>query len=366
MIIGVPREIKPVEGRVGLVPSGVAAYVAHGHTVLIQTGAGTGSGVSDAEYVQAGATIVPDAQSVWARAEMIVKVKEPLGGEIELMRPDQIIYTYLHLASNEALTRALVAKKVIGVAYETIQLADGALPLLFPMSEVAGRLAAQKGAHCLEATSGGSGILISGVSGVKPANVVILGAGVAGANACYVANGMGARVTVLDVNPARLRYLHDITGGSVTTVMSNHATIRQEVSQADLVIGCVLITGAKAPRLITRDLLAQMKPGSVIVDVAIDQGGCCETSKPTTHDNPTYVVDGVIHYCVANMPGAVPRTSTYALTNVTLSYGLEIADKGIEAAIKADCALKNGLNVYKGKITYKAVADAFGMDYSEV
>lgn len=366
MIIGVPREIKEDEERVGLIPSGVAAFAAHGHKVLVEKGAGQGSGLSDAMYKASGATMVREAKSVWQRAGMIVKVKEPLGPELEWMRRGQVIYCYLHLASNEPLTRALVRKKVAAVAYETIQLDDGSLPLLSPMSEVAGRLSVQKGAHCLEAPWGGSGILLSGVSGVKPANVVILGAGTAGFNACYVAHGMGARVTVLDVNTARLRYLHDVTGGNVTTVMSNPATVAQEVEQADLVIGCVLIPGARAPRLVSKKMVKGMKPGSAIVDVAIDQGGCCETSRPTTHSDPTYLVNKVVHYCVANMPGAVPQTSTFALTNVTLSYGLEIAEKGLEAAISMNPALARGLNVYNGHVTYKAVAEAFGMDYYEV
>lgn len=366
MIIGLPKEIKQDEGRVGLVPSGVAAFVAHGHKVFVEKGAGLGSGIPDAAYRESGAQIVAKAKEVWERAEMIVKVKEPLGQELKWMRPGQILYTYLHLASNKPLTDALLKKKVIGIAYETIQLDDGTLPLLVPMSEVAGRLSVQKGAYCLEATSQGCGILLSGVSGVKPADVVILGAGVAGMNACYVANGMGARVTVLDINTARLRYLHDITGGHVTTVMSNPATIFQEVEQADLVIGTVLIPGARTPHLIPKKLISRMKPGSAIVDISIDQGGCCETSRPTTHSDPTYVVDDVVHYCVANMPGAVPRTSTYALTNVTLSYGLCIAAKGVEQAIERDPSLKRGLNVYKGKITYRAVAEALGMDHTEV
>jgi len=366
MIIGVPREIKIDEGRVGLVPSGVAAFVAHGHTVLVEKGAGRGSGIPDEAYRDSGAQIIGRADALWKKSEMIVKVKEPLGDELKWMHAGQILYCYLHLASDESLTKTLLKNKVIGVAYETIQTEDGTLPLLTPMSEVAGRLSVQKGAYCIEATSKGCGILLSGVSGVKPANVVILGAGVAGSNACYVANGMGAHVTVLDINTARLRYLHDITGGHVTTVMSNRATIYQEVSEADLVIGTVLIPGARAPRLIPKDLVARMKPGSAIVDISIDQGGCCETSRPTTHSNPTYCVHDVVHYCVANMPGAVPRTSTYALTNVTLSYGLTIAGKGIDNAMAMDRAIRLGVNVYLGKVTYKAVADAFSMEYHEV
>lgn len=366
MVIGVPKETKPGEARVALVPSGVAAFVAHGHTVLVEHGAGAGSGISDAAYRRAGAQVAHTAKSVWERADLIIKVKEPSGEELDWMRPGQVIFTYLHLASNEALTRTLLKKNVIAVAYETIQLPDGSLPLLIPMSEVAGRLSVQKGAQCLEAGSKGLGILLSGVSGVKPANVVILGAGVVGSNACYVAAGLGAHVTVLDVAPAKLRYLHDIMGGRVTTVMSNRATIAEEVTRADLVIGCVLIPGARAPVLISKQLVRAMKPGSAIVDVAIDQGGCCETSRPTTHHDPIYHVHNVVHYCVTNMPGAVPRTSTYALTNVTLGYGLAIADKGIHAAIQADPALRKGLNIYEGTVTCPAVAEAFGMPWSEV
>ena len=363
MIVGVPREIKQDEGRVAIVPSGVSAFIAHGHTVLVERGAGLGSGIPDAAYRAAGAKIVKQAKSVWERADMVMKVKEPLGDELKWIQSGQILYTYLHLASNEALTRALVDKKIVGMAYETIQTADGALPLLVPMSEVAGRLSIQKGAFCLEAASKGCGILLSGVSGVKPGKVVILGAGVSGGNACQVAVGIGAHVTVLDVNTQRLRYLHDVMGRGVTTIMSNTATIADEVTQADLVIGSVLIPGARAPRLISKDLVKRMKPGSAIVDIAIDQGGCCETSRPTSHHDPIYHVNGVVHYCVANMPGAVPRTATYALTNVTLGYGLVIANKGIEQAMEEVPALRKGLNLYHGKITYKAVADAFNMDW---
>ena len=365
MIVGVPREIKADEGRVALVPSGVSAFVAHGHKVLVEKGAGLGSGIPDDAYAAQGAQLLGDAQAVWDRAEMVMKVKEPLGGELSWLREGLILYTYLHLASNEALTKALLAKNVAAVAYETIQLDDGSLPLLFPMSEVAGRLAVQKGAQCLEAGSKGRGILLSGVSCVKPANVVILGAGVSGSNACYVAQGMGARVTVLDISPTRLRYLHDIMGGHVTTVMSNRATVHEEVEQADLVIGAVLIPGARAPRLITEDLVSRMRPGSAIVDVAIDQGGCCETSRPTAHHDPIFHLHDIVHYCVANMPGAVPRTSTYALTNVTLGYGLAIAEKGVERAIAEDSALKRGLNVFEGRVTCKGVAEAWNLECHE-
>ena len=366
MIVGVPREIKQDENRVALAPAGVAAFVHHGHTVLVESGAGTGSGLPDAAYRRAGARIVRKARSIWERAGLIIKVKEPLGVELAWMRPGQILYTYLHLASNEGLTRALMKKKVAAVGYETIELSDGSLPLLVPMSEVAGRLAVQKGAQCLEAGSGGRGVLLSGASGVKPAYVVILGAGVAGSNACHIAVGMGAQVTVLDVNPARLRYLHDIMRGQVTTLMSNRAAIAEEMKQADLVIGAVLIPGARTPRLVTKGLVKRMKPGSAVVDVAIDQGGCFETSRPTTHSDPIYRVGEVVHYCVANMPGAVPMTSTYALTNVTLGYGLAIADKGLERAMDDDPALKRGVNTFDGHVTHRAVAEAFGLDRAEV
>lgn len=366
MHIGVPKEIKTDEGRVALVPSGVAAFIAHGHSVAVQQGAGLGSGIPDAAYRDAGAEIVPEAQQIWDRADLVIKVKEPLGPELEAMRPRQIVFTYLHLASDEALTRVLVAKRVIGVGYETIQLEDGSLPLLVPMSEVAGRLAVQKGAHALEAICGGRGILLSGVSGVKPANVVILGAGVAGSNACHIAVRMGARVTILDISPAKLRYLSDIMGGHVTTVMSNRANIDEEVADADLVIGSVLIAGARTPQLIDESLVKRMREGSALVDLAIDQGGCSTTSRPTTHRDPIYVKHGVVHYCVANMPGAVPRTSTYALTNATLGYGLAIADNGIDAAIQRDPALRRGVNVYDGHITHRAVANTFRIPWTEL
>lgn len=365
MIVGVPREIKADEDRVALVPSGVAAFVQQGHTVLVEQGAGLGSGIPDAQYQAAGAQMVSAAEGIWNRAELVIKVKEPLGDELRLLRPGQVLYTYLHLASDESLTRTLLERGVTAIGYETIQLDDGSLPLLFPMSEVAGRLAVQKGAMCLEATSGGRGVLLSGVSGVRPADVVILGAGTTGVNACKVAVGMGAHVSILDINPARLRYVYDIMGGHVTTVMSHTANIAEEVTSADLVICAVLLPGARAPRLITEDLVRQMRPGSAIVDVAIDQGGCCETSRPTTHHDPTYSVHGVIHYCVSNMPGAVPRTSTYALTNVTLDYGLALANKGVERALAEDPALRRGLNVWQGKVSHPAVARTFGLEYHE-
>lgn len=366
MVVGVPKEVKTGEKRVAMLPSGVAAFVAHGHDVLIERGAGQASGIPDAHYRQAGAKIVEKAESVWRRAGMIVKVKEPVGQELTLMRDAQIVYTYFHLASSKDLTRAMMNAGVSAVAYETIQLNDGTLPLLAPMSEVAGRFAVQKGAFCLEAGNEGRGVLLSGVSGVKPAHVVILGAGTAGQNACHVAAGMGAHVTILDIDPTRLRYISDIMGGHVTTLMSNRATVGEEIESADLAIGTVLVAGARAPVLVTKEMVKRMRPGSAIVDVAIDQGGCCETSRPTTHTDPVYREFGVVHYCVTNMPGAVPRTSTYALTNVTLGYGLALADKGLEAAIAGDAALRRGLNVYQGMITHRGVAEAFGLECAEV
>lgn len=366
MIIGVPKEIKTGEARVGMVPSGVSAFVSHGHRVLVERGAGIGSGIPDEAYAAAGAEILDSAADVWGRAEMVVKVKEPVGVELDYLRPGLILYTYLHLASSEMLTRALLDKKVTAIGYETIQLDDGSLPLLTPMSEVAGRLAVQKGAWCLEAVNGGQGILLGGVSGVKPAQVVVLGAGVAGTNACQIAAGMGAHVTVIDINPARLRYLQDIMQGRVTTLMSNRANIADEVSRADLVIGSVLVPGAKAPKLITEDMIKSMRPGSAFIDIAIDQGGCAETSRPTTHADPVYKVHEVVHYCVTNMPGAVPRTSTYALTNVTMGYGLALADKGFERAISMDPALRRGVNTLNGQITCRPVAESFGMTWREL
>jgi alanine dehydrogenase len=365
MIVGVPKEIKPGEDRVAMLPSGVSAFAAHGHEVLVEKAAGVGSGITDAQYRAAGARIVPAAKGLWERAELVVKVKEPFGPELGRLNAGQIIYTYLHLASNESLTRHLMKKNVTAIGYETIQRDDGALPLLTPMSEVAGRLAVQKAAQCLETAHGGRGILLSGVSGVKPAHVVILGAGTAGQNACHIAVGMGAHVTILDIDPARLRYVHDIMGGHVTTLMSNRAAVGEEVLQADVVIGTVLIPGARAPVLVTKAMVKQMRPGAAIVDVAIDQGGCVETSKPTTHADPTYIDHNVVHYCVTNMPGAVPRTSTYALTNATLGYGLALADKGLDRALSEDRTLRRGLNVHQGRVTHRGVAEAFGMDCAE-
>jgi len=350
MRIGVPKEIKTDENRVALTPSGVAALHAHGHEILIERGAGLGSSIDDGAYVAAGARLV-DVDAAWG-AELVVKVKEPVV-------PELLLFTYLHLAANEELTRLLVERRVRALGYETIQLDDGALPLLSPMSEVAGRLAVQAGAWCLQATNGGRGILLSGVAGVRPATIVILGAGIAGTSACQVAVGIGAHVSILDVQPAKLRYVHDILGGHVTTVMSNRANVEEEVRDADLVIGTVLIPGAKAPKLLSRALVAGMRPGSALVDVSIDQGGCSETSRPTSHRDPIYVDAGVVHYCVTNMPGAVPHTATYALTNATLSYVLLLADRGFDAAVAGNPALRRGVNTADGAIIHPGVAAAF-------
>ncbi|MBZ0253647.1 MAG: alanine dehydrogenase [Candidatus Methylomirabilis sp.] len=357
MIIGVPKEIKVEENRVGLTPEGERAFKAHRHKVVVEKGAGRGSGFPDAEYKRAGATLA-SAKEVWTRADMIVKVKEPQKSEYRYLREGLIVYTYLHLAADVPLTRELMKRKVAAVGYETIQLPDGRLPLLTPMSEVAGRLSLQVGAHCLETRQGGRGVLISGVSGVRPAKVVIVGAGVAGANACHVAVGMGADVSVLDIQPSRLAYLSDIHRGSITTLMSNRANIEEEVTSADLVIGGVLIPGAKAPKLITRDMIKAMRPGAALVDIAVDQGGCAATTRATTHAEPTFIVEEVVHYCVANMPAIVPRTSTYALTNATLGYGLALADKGLDRAVEEDRALALGVNVRVGEAVHPGVAQA--------
>ena len=359
MIVGVPREIKPEENRVALTPSGVGAFVAHGHTVLVERAAGEGSSLPDRLYADAGARIV-DATAVWNEAALVLKVKEPQPEEHPLLRPDVMLFTYLHLAAAPDLVRVLRDRRVRALAYETLQLDDGSLPLLAPMSEVAGRLAVQVGAWCLQAQNGGRGVLISGASGVRPANVVILGAGIAGTNACQVAVGVGAHVSILDVNPGKLRYVHDILGGHVTTVMSNRANIEEEMLAADLVIGTVLIPGALAPKLLSRALVRAMRRGAALVDISIDQGGCAETSRPTTHARPTYVEEGVVHYCVTNMPGIVPHTSTYALTNATLSYALMLADKGFEAALRESAPLRHAANVVAGEITHPAVAAAVG------
>ncbi len=365
MRIGIPKEIKTNEQRVAITATGVQALVAHGHSVCIEKDAGVGSGISDAEYAAAGATLLASAADVWQSADMIMKVKEPLGPEFALIREGQILFTYLHLAADETLTKKLIQAKIIGIAYETIQLDDGSLPLLAPMSEVAGRLSIQMGAYSLEAKNGGSGILLSGVSGVAPAKVTILGAGIAGTNACHLAVGIGAEVRILDVNTTRLRFLQDIYHGRIITILSNRATIAEYCIDADLVIGSVLIPGAKAPKLITKQMIQKMKKGSAFVDIDIDQGGCSETSRPTTHASPIYIEDGVVHYCVANMPGAVPRTSTYALTNATMPYAIEIADCGVPQALKNNRSLANGLNLYRGCITCAHVAEAFNLPYEE-
>jgi alanine dehydrogenase len=359
MIVGVPREIKAEENRVALTPAGAGALVAHGHTVLVEHGAGDGSRLADARYREAGATIA-DVAEVWSRAEMILKVKEPQAAEYPHLRPGLILFTYLHLAAEPALARVLIERGVQALAYETLQLDGGALPLLAPMSEVAGRLSIQAGAWCLQAQNGGRGVLLSGASGVRPAKVVILGAGIAGTNACRVAVGVGADVSILDIDPSKLRYVYDILGGHVTTVMSNRANIEEEVVAADLVIGSVLIPGARAPRLLPRSLVAAMRPGAALVDIAIDQGGCAETSRPTTHDAPTYVEEDVVHYCVTNMPAVVPHTSTFALTNATLSYALEIADHGLAAALARNHALRRAANVLAGHVTHPGVGEALG------
>ena len=360
MLIGIPKEIKSEETRVAITPSGVAALVAHGHQVLIEHNAGSGSSIPDALYHAAGARILLTAREVWEQAEMILKVKEPLPAEYPLLRPGLIVFTYLHLAADETLTHTLLNKHVTALAYETIQLEDGSLPLLAPMSEVAGRLAIQVGAWALQAQNGGRGVLLSGASGVKPARVVILGAGIAGTNSCQVAVGVGANVSILDVNPARLRYVHDILGGHVTTVMSNRANIEEEVLSADLVISSILVPGARAPKLLTRSLFRSMKPGAAFVDISIDQGGSAETSHPTAHHAPIYQDEGVVHYCVTNMPAIVPHTSTYALTNVTLSYALELADKGLKA-LQTNPALRRGLNTIQGQVVHPGVAAAFNL-----
>ena len=366
MIIGVPKEIKTEENRVAVTPTGVAGFVARNHKVLIQKGAGLGSGLTDRAYESAGATMIETAKDVWQQADLIMKVKEPQVAEYPLLRPGLILFTYLHLAANESVTRALLERKVTAIGYETIQLDDGSLPLLAPMSEIAGRLSIQVGAWCLQAENGGRGILLGGASGVRPAKVVILGAGMSGTAACQVATGMGAYVSILDINPSKLRYVHDILGGHLTTLMSNRANLEEEVIEADLVIGSVLIPGAQAPKLISRALVRRMKAGAAFIDIAIDQGGCAETSRPTTHREPIYVDEDVVHYCVTNMPAIVPNTSTYALTNSTLSYGLQLANRGFPQALARDKALAKGLNTYAGKITHEGVANAFNLPWTPV
>ena len=364
MIVGVPREVKDSENRVSTTPAGAGEYVGRGHRVLVQRGAGIGSGFADSEYAAAGAELVDRADEVYGRAAMIAKVKEPVPAEYDLLRPGQLLFTYLHLAANEPLTRALMRNRVPAVAYETVQLEDGTLPLLTPMSEVAGRMAIQVGAHYLEATHGGGGLLLGGVPGVPGANVVVVGGGVVGTNAAQMALGLGANVTIVDKNVERLRWLDLTLHGRMHTLASNKQNIAAAVRDADLVVGGVLIAGAKAPKLVTAAMIGSMRTGSVVVDVAIDQGGCIETARPTSHSDPIYVVDGVIHYCVTNMPGAVPRTSTLALANATLPYGLELADLGLAGAVARDPALAHGVNVLDGAVTYRAVAEAFGLEYT--
>lgn len=366
MKVGILKEIKVLENRVCMVPSGVVTMIANGHEVIVETMAGAGSGFPDAEYVAAGATIAATPADVYGASDMVMHVKEPQPSEYDLIREGQIVFTYLHLAADLPQTNALVKAKSVNIAYETIEKTDGSLPLLVPMSEVAGRMAAQEGAKYLEMPQGGLGVLLGGVKGVAPATVVVIGGGVVGLNAAKMAAGLGAQVYMLDTNLERLAYLDDVMPANVFPVMSNPAILKEYVTKADLVIGAVLIPGAKAPKLISREMLKDMKDGSVIVDVAIDQGGCIETSKATTHAEPTYVVEGVVHYCVANMPGAVARTSTAALTNATLPYAVEIANKGWKKAMQENNEIKLGANVIDGQITYKAVAEAFDMDYTPV
>ena len=366
MVIGVPKEIKNNENRVGITPAGVAELVKHGHTVYVQQTAGANSGFGDEDYVNAGARMLPTIEEVYAAAEMIVKVKEPIAPEYKLIRHGQVVFTYFHFAADRALTEAMIESGGICIAYETVELPDRSLPLLIPMSEVAGRMSVQEGARFLEKPQGGKGKLLGGVPGVRPARVLILGGGIVGCNAAQMAAGMGAEVMITDINLPRLRYLSEVLPKNVKTLYSSEHNIRQELPTIDLVIGSVLIPGDKTPHLITRDMLRLMKPGTVLVDVAIDQGGCFETSHPTTHSDPTYVVDGIVHYAVANIPGAVPFTSTMALTNATLPYTIALADKGWQKACKDNSALALGVNVADGKVVYKAVADVFGLPYEEL
>jgi len=363
MIIGIPKEIKESEFRVGMVPSGVDALTRAGHKVFVEKNAGLGSGITDAEYRKAGAVIKDSNKEIYKIADLIVKVKEPLPKELPLIREGQIVFTYFHFAADEKLTKGFLKTKAIAVAYETVE-ENGLLPLLTPMSEIAGRMSVQEGAKYLEKPMMGRGVLLGGVPGVAPCEVVVIGGGVVGTNAAKVAAGLGAKVTILDVDLNRLRYLDDIMPKNVTLLMSNRYTIREQVRKADLLIGAVLVKGAKAPVLVTKEMIKTMKPGSVVVDVAIDQGGCIETSRPTTHSNPTFIYNGVVHYGVTNMPGAVGRTSTFALTNATFPYVLKIANHGIVEAVKLFPSIAKGLNIYRGKVTYKAVADTFDLEYT--
>ena len=366
MKIGVPKEIKAQEARVALTPGGVLDFIKKGHTVLIQTNAGLNSGFSDSAYVAAGAEILPDIASVYQQSEMIIKVKEPIQEEYNLIRENQLLFTYFHFASNETLTKAMIEKKAICLAYETVELSDGSLPLLIPMSEVAGRMSIQEGAKYLEKPSKGKGILLGGVPGVEPAKVLVLGGGIVGMQAARMAAGFGAKVTLLDLNLNRLRYLSETMPANVTTLYSSEYNIRKLIKDSDLIIGAVLIPGAKAPKLITRDMLKEMQPGSVLVDVAVDQGGCFETTTPTTHENPIFIIDDILHYCVANMPGAVPMTSTIALTNATLPFAIQLATKGWKKACQENMALQLGLNIVEGKVVYKGVAEAFNLPLTPI
>ncbi len=366
MIVGVPKEIKTNEHRVALVPAGAEQLTRRGHEVVVQAGAGQGSGFDDETYRAAGAEIVAGADEVWERADLVVKVKEPLPEEHPRMREDQVLFTYFHFAADEELTRAVLDRGIVAIAYETVQLPDGELPLLTPMSEVAGRMAVQEGAKYLEASSGGQGLLLGGVPGVLPAEVAILGGGVVGANAARIAAGFGAHVTILDIDLGQLRHLSEVMPENVDTLFSNRFTVLEQLERADLLVGAVLLPGAKAPNLVRREDLERMKDGAVIVDVAVDQGGCVETIEPTTHADPTYVLDGVIHYGVANMPGAVPRTSTLALTNATLPYVRRLAERGWREACRADEPLRRGVSAVGGRCTYSAVADAFDLEFTPV
>jgi alanine dehydrogenase len=364
MIIGVPREIKPEENRIAIVPGGIEMLVQRGHTVLVESGAAKGSGFSDDELQKAGARILSTHSDIFAEADLVLKVKEPLPEEYHLLRAGQILFTFLHLAASEELTRTLLQKKIVGIAYETVQTEDGFLPLLAPMSEIAGRMAPQEGAKYLEKPCGGEGILLGGVAGVPPAHVVILGGGTVGYNAARVASGMGATVTILDVNPRKLRLMDELFQGRIITIMADSYNIRTIIKDADLLIGAVLLPGAKAPKLIARDLLKTMRQGTVLVDVSIDQGGCAETSRPTTHAHPVYEEEGIIHYTVANIPAAVPRTATRALTLNTLPYAMEIAEKGWKKAVRENASLAKGVNMVEGSITYRAVAEAFHLPHT--
>ncbi|WP_341221637.1 alanine dehydrogenase [Polaribacter atrinae] len=365
MKVGIPKEIKNNESRVGMTPAGVFELTKRDHTVYVQSTAGEGSGFFDADYIKVGATILPTIEEVYSQSEMIVKVKEPIASEYPLIKEDQIVFTYFHFASCEPLTKAMIESKSICIAYETVEDSEGTLPLLTPMSEVAGRMAIQQGAKYLEKPIKGRGILLGGVPGVAPGKVLILGAGVVGVQAAKMAAGLGAHVTIMDINMKRLRYVNDVLPNHVTTAFSSEYSIRQLIKTHDLIIGGVLVKGGKAPKLITRDMLKDMRPGTVVVDVAVDQGGCFETTKATTHEDPTFIIDDVVHYCVANMPGAVPYTSTIALTNVTLPYILNIANKGWEEACATDASLDKGLNIVKGKIVYKEISEAFQLEAFE-